>query len=264
MKRIILSVVLILCACCMFGQKDDFAKLAEIKGVKRLHFDKELFDKGMSVDVGSFQMDVGAGDVDMNFGEMMPGKVEDLQIFSCEKKKASAQLKKEVRKLLKDNKYQTLMNVKDDGDDGAWRPHIYGDGVGCDVKVLQGFQIASVAACAVDGPEEDKEDVYHIQKSATSDDTHLQYAVLEQEDARQRHNAHQCSHNAQHPAAFKLHKVLTNIAYFGDVAAVALVTAVFAYQLKFGGHLAGASHIGHSVGCNRELEEHNDAYNCQY
>ena len=120
MKRIILSVVLILCACCMFGQKDDFAKLAEIKGVKRLHFDKELFDKGMSVDVGSFQMDVGAGDVDMNFGEMMPGKVEDLQIFSCEKKKASAQLKKEVRKLLKDNKYQTLMNVKDDGDDGAF------------------------------------------------------------------------------------------------------------------------------------------------
>ena len=104
----------------MFGQKDDFAKLAEIKGVKRLHFDKELFDKGMSVDVGSFQMDVGAGDVDMNFGEMMPGKVEDLQIFSCEKKKASAQLKKEVRKLLKDNKYQTLMNVKDDGDDGAF------------------------------------------------------------------------------------------------------------------------------------------------
>lgn len=120
MKRIILSVVLILCACCMFGQKDDFAKLAEIKGVKRLHFDKELFDKGMSVDVGSFQMDVGAGDIDMNFGEMMPGKVEDLQIFSCEKKKASAQLKKEVRKLLKDNKYQTLMNVKDDGDDGAF------------------------------------------------------------------------------------------------------------------------------------------------
>ena len=103
-----------------FGQKDDFAKLAEIKGVKRLHFDKELFDKGMSVDLGSFQMDVGAGDVDMNFGEMMPGKVEDLQIFSCEKKKASVQLKKEVRKLLKDNKYQTLMNVKDDGDDGAF------------------------------------------------------------------------------------------------------------------------------------------------
>ena len=120
MKRTILSVALALCACCMFGQNDTFAKLAEIKGVQRLHFDKELLDKGLNVELGSFQMGSGTGDVDMDFGEMMPSEVEDLQIFTCEEKKASARLKKEVMELLKDDKYQTLMDVKDGGDDGAF------------------------------------------------------------------------------------------------------------------------------------------------
>ena len=46
MKRIILSIALALCVGCVFGQSDEFENLAKIKGVKRLHFDKEMFDKG--------------------------------------------------------------------------------------------------------------------------------------------------------------------------------------------------------------------------
>ena len=116
MKRTILSIALALCVGCVFGQSDEFENLAKIKGVKRLHFDKEMFDKGMSVDLGSLMMD--AGDMELDMGGMA-GQVDDLQVLVCEKKKASALLMKEASKILKNDKWQTLMEVKDDGDDGA-------------------------------------------------------------------------------------------------------------------------------------------------
>ena len=113
MKRTILSIALALCVGCVFGQSDEFENLAKIKGVKRLHFDKEMFDKGMSVDLGSLMMD--AGDMELDMGGMA-GQVDDLQVFTCETEKASALLMKKVSAFLKDDKYQTLIDLEEDGD----------------------------------------------------------------------------------------------------------------------------------------------------
>lgn len=86
------------------SQGDIFNKLADIKGVEVVYISKALL--GMMPQMNLSGRGVNIKDI--------AGKLEELQIVSAEQKNAVKTLKSEISKLLKSEKYETIMFVKDD------------------------------------------------------------------------------------------------------------------------------------------------------
>ena len=111
-----LLVKVALCATVVFApmsakaQGAEFKKLAEIKGVEYVHMDKNMISlaakNGQELKHGNVTIADGDSDI-LNY-------LEDVFIYSCEQKKDAEKLKKEVLKLLKNEKWQTLMDVASD------------------------------------------------------------------------------------------------------------------------------------------------------
>lgn len=94
------------------AQTKDFEKFANIKGVEYVHVNKGMVEqaaqKGESIRHGDY---VVIGD---DSGDILR-QVDDVKVFSCKAGKAAEKLKKEALALLKNEKFQSLIDVNEEG-----------------------------------------------------------------------------------------------------------------------------------------------------
>ena len=114
MKRIILSLIVLLSAASVNAQSRNFDELAKIKGVEYTHVGKEMIQlaakQGKGLNVGDM-VKLGNGE-----GEEFLNQFEDVKVFTCEKKGSVKKFKKTALKLLKGQEWEPLLDTK--GDDG--------------------------------------------------------------------------------------------------------------------------------------------------
>ena len=121
------------------------------------------------------------------------------------------------------------------------------------------MEIAAVAACAVDCPEEDEEDEHDVKEESKGNDAHLQHPVLEQEDAGERDDSDKDCHYGEQPFAAEINYVITDDMI---VDAVGGHYGCVVSQLQSGANVAVDCRGG--VGCYGEAEHQNDAHHCKY
>ena len=114
MKRIILSLIVLLSAASVNAQSTNFDELAKIKGVEYTHVGKEMIQlaakQGKGLNVGDM-VKLGDGE-----GEEFLNQFDDVKIFTCEEKGSVKKFKKTALKLLKGQEWEPLLDTK--GDDG--------------------------------------------------------------------------------------------------------------------------------------------------
>ena len=119
MKRTILSIALALCVGCAFAQISAFKQLADIKGVEYKHYDKQAIQQvaatGKPLTFGSpfdSYIQFGGGQDSAEF----LGKMDDVMVFkTTDDKKAASQLKKMGFSFLKNEKYESMIDVRHEG-----------------------------------------------------------------------------------------------------------------------------------------------------
>ena len=114
MKRIILSLIVLLSAASVNAQSTNFDELAKIKGVEYTHVGKEMIQlaakQGKGLNVGDM-VKLGNGE-----GEEFLNQFDDVKIFTCEEKGSVKKFRKTALKLLKGQEWEPLIDTK--GDDG--------------------------------------------------------------------------------------------------------------------------------------------------
>jgi len=115
MKRIILSLVVLLSVASANAQSTDFEKMAKIKGVDYTHVDKETIKlsakQGKGLQLGEM-VNIGS-DAD---GEEFLNQFDDVKVFKCEDKGSIKKFLKMAQKLLEGKEWEPLIDTK--GDDG--------------------------------------------------------------------------------------------------------------------------------------------------
>lgn len=115
MKRIILSLVVLLSVVSANAQSTDFEKMAKIKGVDYTHVDKETIKlsakQGKGLQLGEM-VNIGS-DAD---GEEFLNQFDDVKVFKCEDKGCIKKFLKTAQKLLEGKEWEPLIDTK--GDDG--------------------------------------------------------------------------------------------------------------------------------------------------
>ena len=114
MKKIILSLIVLLSAGSTYGQSTNFEEIAKIKGVEYTHVDKDMIKlaakQGKGLHVGEM-VNLGDGE-----GEEFLDQFDDVKVFACEEKGSVKKFKKTALKLLKGQEWEPLIDTK--GDDG--------------------------------------------------------------------------------------------------------------------------------------------------
>ena len=114
MKRIVLSLIVLLSATSVNAQSTKFEEMAKIKGVEYTHVDKEMIKlaakQGKGLNVGDI-VHLGDGE-----GEEFLNQFDDVKIFTCEDKSNIKKFKKTALKLLKGQEWEPLIDTN--GDDG--------------------------------------------------------------------------------------------------------------------------------------------------
>ncbi|MBR1492389.1 MAG: DUF4252 domain-containing protein [Bacteroidaceae bacterium] len=119
MKRTILCMAMALMVSVAFGQIDAFKQLADIKGVEYKHYDKQAIQQvaatGKALTFGSpldSYIQLGGGQGSAEF----LGKMDDVMVFkTTSDKKAASQLKKMGFSFLKNEKYESMIDVRHEG-----------------------------------------------------------------------------------------------------------------------------------------------------
>ena len=114
MKKIILSLIVLLSVGSAYGQSTNFEEIAKIKGVEYTHVDKDMIKlaakQGNGLHVGEM-VNLGDGE-----GEEFLDQFDDVKVFTCEEKGSVKKFKKTALKLLKGQEWEPLIDTK--GDDG--------------------------------------------------------------------------------------------------------------------------------------------------
>jgi len=114
MKRIILSLIVLLSVVSASAQSANFEELSKIKGVDYTHVDKDMIERtakqGKGLDVAGI---VNLGD---DSKEEFLNQFDDVKVFKCEDKGSIKKFKKTAQKLLQGKEWETLIDTK--GDDG--------------------------------------------------------------------------------------------------------------------------------------------------
>ena len=114
MKKIILSLIVLLSVGSAYSQSTNFEEIAKIKGVEYTHVDKDMIKlaakQGKGLHVGEM-VNLGDGE-----GEEFLNQFDDVKVFTCEEKGSVKKFKKTVLKLLKGQEWEPLIDTK--GDDG--------------------------------------------------------------------------------------------------------------------------------------------------
>ena len=115
MKRIILSLVVLLSVASANAQSTNFEKMAKIKGVEFTHVDKKMImlaaKQGKGLHVGEV-VNLGTD----GEGEEFLNQFDDVKVFQCEDKGSIKKFLKTAQKLLEGKEWEPLIDTK--GDDG--------------------------------------------------------------------------------------------------------------------------------------------------
>ncbi len=105
MKRFaFILITALLATATLHAQESFFEKFADREGVTSVYISQKMF---------SLMKDIDTGDVDLN---NLSGKISSLQILTCENKEVAAEIRKETSYIQKENGYEELMRVKDEGE----------------------------------------------------------------------------------------------------------------------------------------------------
>ena len=114
LKKLAICAALVFACVNINAQCKDFDKLAKIKGVEFQHVNKEMIGlaakSGQGLQLGEV-VNLGGSD-DAKFLDQF----DDVKVFSCEEKSSIKAFTKATLKLLKNKKWETLIDTK--GDDG--------------------------------------------------------------------------------------------------------------------------------------------------
>lgn len=105
MKRLFITLVAtLLVALTLPAQENVFEKYADTEGVTTVYISKKMFN--MMKDVKSEDLNLGT----------LSGKINDMQILTCEDKDTVAKLRKDIAYISPDNGYEELMRVREEGE----------------------------------------------------------------------------------------------------------------------------------------------------
>ena len=105
MKRLFITLVAtLLVALTLSAQENVFEKYADTEGVTTVYISKKMFN--MMKDVKSEDLNLGT----------LSGKINDMQILTCEDKGTVAKLRKDIAYISPDNGYEELMRVREEGE----------------------------------------------------------------------------------------------------------------------------------------------------
>ncbi len=105
MKRLFITLVAtLLVALTLPAQENVFEKYADTEGVTTVYISKKMFN--MMKDVKSEDLNLGT----------LSGKINDMQILTCEDKGTVAKLRKDIAYISPDNGYEELMRVREEGE----------------------------------------------------------------------------------------------------------------------------------------------------
>ena len=114
LKKLALCAALVFVCVNINAQSTNFDKLAKMKGMEFQHVDKEMIGlaakTGQALQLGEV-VNLGGGD-DAKFLDQF----DEVKVFSCEEKSSIKAFTKATLKLLKNKKWETLIDTK--GDDG--------------------------------------------------------------------------------------------------------------------------------------------------
>lgn len=115
MKRIILSLIVLLTAASANAQGTNFEEMAKIKGVEYVHVGKDMIKlagmSGKDLQLGGMEFKLEEGK-----GADFYDQFDDMKVFTCEEKGSIKKFKKTALNLLKGQEWQPLIDTK--GDDG--------------------------------------------------------------------------------------------------------------------------------------------------
>ena len=105
MKRLFITLVAtLLVALTLPAQENVFEKYADTEGVTTVYISKKMFN--MMKDVKSEDLNLGT----------LSGKINDMQILTCEDKDTVAKLRKDIAYISPDNGYEAMMRVREEGE----------------------------------------------------------------------------------------------------------------------------------------------------
>ena len=105
MKRLFITLVAtLLVALTLPAQENVFEKYADTEGGTTVYISKKMFN--MMKDVKSEDLNLGT----------LSGKINDMQILTCEDKGTVAKLRKDIAYISPDNGYEELMRVREEGE----------------------------------------------------------------------------------------------------------------------------------------------------
>ena len=115
LKKLVICAALAFVCVNVNAECKDFDKLAKMKGVEYQHVDKNMINlaakTGEGLQLGEV-VNLSGGDDEGNFLDQF----DDVKVFSCEKKSSIKAFMKATLKMLKDKKWEALVDTK--GDDG--------------------------------------------------------------------------------------------------------------------------------------------------
>lgn len=105
MKKVFITWIFVLLACAgSHAQESFFEKFADRKGVTSVYISKRMFGMMKNIDSG-----------DINLANVA-GKINSMQILTCENKSVADELRKETAHIKPENGYEELIRVREEGE----------------------------------------------------------------------------------------------------------------------------------------------------
>lgn len=105
MKKVFITWIFVLLACAgLHAQESFFEKFADRKGVTSVYISKRMF--GMMKNIDSENINLAN----------VAGKINSMQILTCENKSVADELRKETAHIKPENGYEELIRVREEGE----------------------------------------------------------------------------------------------------------------------------------------------------
>lgn len=105
MKKVFITWIFVLLACAgLHAQESFFEKFADRKGVTSVYISKRMFGMMKNIDSGNINL------------TNVAGKINSMQILTCENKSVADELRKETAHIKPENGYEELIRVREEGE----------------------------------------------------------------------------------------------------------------------------------------------------
>ena len=105
MKKVFITWIFVLLACAgLHAQESFFEKFADRKGVTSVYISKRMFGMMKNIDSGNINL------------ANVSGKINSMQILTCENKSVADELRKETAHIKPENGYEELIRVREEGE----------------------------------------------------------------------------------------------------------------------------------------------------